>query len=359
MASSTLIGPGRHAKLSDSAAIDPTRGLPALTLLELDQGLPRARAEHAIGLNRKASVDQHKLHLPNLVRAQVNGNITAAAANHRAAAARRIDRDHRHNATPIIQDDDLVAHDEVLVATKFRTDLHDGVGDRHHSHPRRNDGADCEIEVDAGHTRNVRSGKHALPDAGALLDIELHTTSRRSSVAALYALTALRAILLLAALAYGAVRFTALVGLRLRLLVSILIALRFFALSFVALRLVTLSPVTLTLFALSLSGRLLVPISIRLGLRLLFGFALVWLTLLTLARLFTLTLLALTLFALALARGLLTAIPIGLGLGLPALARVALTLTTFSALTLRHSLPLLALTALRALRSLALGRSSL
>jgi hypothetical protein len=346
--------------------------------------LPRACVKDTVGLDRKASIDQHKLHLANLVRAEVNGNITAAAANHRAATTRSIGRDHRHNATPIIQDDDLVTHDEVLVATEFRTDLHDSVRDRHNSHPRRNDRADCEIEVDAGHTRNVRSGKHALPDASALLDIELHTTSRRSSVAALYVLTPLRtilrpailplAILLLAALAYGAVRFTALVGLRLRLPASILIALSFFALSVVALRLVTLGPVTLTLFALTLSGRLLVAISIRLGLRVLFGFVSVWLalltlalralTLITLARLLTPTLFALTLFTLALfslplARGLLTAIPLRLRLGLPALARIALTLTTFSALALRHSLPLLAFTALRTLRSLTLDRSSL
>jgi hypothetical protein len=60
-----------------------------------------------------------------------------------------------------------------------------------------------------------------------------------------------------------------------------------------------------------------------------------------------------------LACGLLTAIALGFRLGLPTLACIALTLTTFSALALRRSLPLLAFTALRTLRSLTLDRSSL
>jgi hypothetical protein len=167
------------AKLAHGAAVDPPSRLQAVPTLELDQRLLRAWAEASVDFNREPSINQHALHFADFIRAEIDDNLRAAAtADRRPAAAGRFDRDHGRDAAPIVNDDDLIAHDEVLMPAEFRTDFHDLWRNGHDPHARRNDGADRNAEVDAIDARHVGSGEHGIPDAGALVDGEIDATLR-------------------------------------------------------------------------------------------------------------------------------------------------------------------------------------
>lgn len=146
--------------------------------LELGQGLPRARIESPIDLNREASLDQHALDFDDLVGAEIDSDCCPTAANRSATHAAATHRHHGNDATRVIDDDDLIAHHEELMATEFRMDLHDFRWNGRDSHARRHDCADRNAEVDAIDARHVRSGKHGFPDVRPLVGAEVDAASR-------------------------------------------------------------------------------------------------------------------------------------------------------------------------------------
>ena len=79
----------RDPECRDRPAVKASGRLEALALLELDQRLLGARAEHAIGVpDVEAPLVQHDLHLPDLVRGEIHHvYVRAAAARAYASAA--------------------------------------------------------------------------------------------------------------------------------------------------------------------------------------------------------------------------------------------------------------------------------
>jgi hypothetical protein len=212
-----------------------------------------------------------------------------------------------------INDDDLIADDEVHVPAPLGMDLDERRGNRHHMHVTWHVGANAHGEVDVVDPRYIASGQHRLPNLRALLCRQAHAAARL----ALLSLTLLAGLTLLTLLA-GLTLLTLLAGLTL--------------LTLLPLRGLTLGLVSL--LALRLRLLVLLPLALPGGLIAL---------LFSLATLLGLTLLALLRsgFSLTLRR---------LARGLPLLPALRLTLLT--AILLR---PLLMLT----LGSLSCGLSFL
>src|SRR5262249_10529974 len=121
----TLPGRARHAERGHGAAVDLPAGLEALLTLERDQRSPGARTEPAIGLSDvDPLLDQHRLHVADLVRSQIDR--TRAAADSAAAVFKspastgRTHRHDRYDVAAVVDDHDLIAHDEVLVSAILR-----------------------------------------------------------------------------------------------------------------------------------------------------------------------------------------------------------------------------------------------
>src|SRR5262245_176916 len=214
-----------------------------------------------------------------------------------------LDRKDRHNVMIAVDDDDLIAHDEVEVSTPFRMDLYEHRRHFDHAHAGRHDRADAQGEVDVVDARRIAAGQHRLPDLGALLGRQV---DRAAAAAALLSLAARRALLTLLGLTLFALR---------RALVALPLGRR-------------------ALLALALT-RGLIPVALAaLGLALL--------------------VFALALLALLLLRRLASGLPIARGLALLALVRHALLRLT--AALLRRLRTLLRASSWRAL---ALGRAGL
>src|SRR5262249_48004716 len=69
----------------------------------------------------------------------------------------------------MVDDDDVVAHDKVLVSAPRRIDLDQRRGDVNHSHVRRHQCSDVHGEIDVIHPRHVAAGENGLLNPRALL----------------------------------------------------------------------------------------------------------------------------------------------------------------------------------------------
>jgi hypothetical protein len=272
-----------------------------------------------------------------------------------------------------INDDDLIADDEVHVPAPLGMDLDERRGNRHHSHVTWHGGANADGEVDVVDARHIAAGQHRLPNLRALLRGQADAAARL----ALLRLTLLR-LSLLRSLAWltGLTPLRRLTGLPLLTLLALWSLTR--GLLALLLPLTTLLGLTLLAllrarFLLAL-GRLtrgllalLLPLATLLGLTLLallrarFLLALGRLTRGLLALLLPLaTLLGLTLLALLRARFALTLGRLACGLSFLAALRLALFLSLRGLLglaLLRRRLRLLPLSGPAALLALhGLGR---
>lgn len=125
--SRALTDPVRQTQCGDRARINATARRDTLLTLERDQRLAGPGPEHAISLaDEQAAIDQHLLHLADLLRAQVHDrNATAAAAM--AEARPRSDRDHVDNAAVAIEEHHFILDDEeAVVAINGNTSISAG-----------------------------------------------------------------------------------------------------------------------------------------------------------------------------------------------------------------------------------------
>jgi hypothetical protein len=188
----------------------------------------------------------------------------------------------------MVDDDDVVAHDEVLVSAPRRIDLDERRGDVDHSHARRHQCSDAQREVDIIHPRHVSAGEDCLLNLRALLRGQVHAASSLALLSlALLTLSLTRGLTLLIGLAL------LITLLALWRLTCGLIMLR------LALALLGLTLLGLTLLALALHALLALLALTLLRLALLTMLALLALTLLRLALLTMRALFALTLLRLA------------------------------------------------------------
>jgi hypothetical protein len=149
-----------------------------------------------------------------------------------------------------VNDDDLIADDEILVSAPLRIDFDERRGHVHNAHTRRHNGPDAQREVDVVHARYVAAGEDGLLDPRALLRAERHVATSLTLGSLTLGLALLRltrlALLALRSLACGLILLTtlALSLLALRGLPGRLIPLRLTAL---ALALLVLSVLVLSL----------------------------------------------------------------------------------------------------------------
>src|SRR4030095_3724128 len=115
--------------------------------------------------------NQHELHLPDFFGTEIDK--VGATADNGSAAPGAIHGDHGDDATAAVDNDDLIANNEILVVTEFRTNVDDRRGHRNNSDARWYNRANRHAEVHVVDARNVRPGKHGLPDTLPLLDAEV------------------------------------------------------------------------------------------------------------------------------------------------------------------------------------------
>src|SRR5438270_3667448 len=87
---------------------------------------------------------------------------------------------HRHrgdNLAALINDYDLVTHDEVLMAAPSRIDLDQRRRHSDEAHRTRHNRAHAEREVDVIDARDVRAGEHRLANVGLLLRRQIDSAS--------------------------------------------------------------------------------------------------------------------------------------------------------------------------------------
>jgi hypothetical protein len=151
-----------------------------------------------------------------------------------------------------VDDDDLVANDEVHVPAPLGIDLDEGRGNRHHADPGRHGCADAQGEIDVVDPRHVAAGQHRLPNSRALFRRQVGTATRLACLPLLRRLPLLR-LTLLRSLARLGLTWLALAGLGLtllRLTRLTLLTLRILAAGLVPLLLALAALLRLTLFAL-------------------------------------------------------------------------------------------------------------
>ena len=160
------------AKRRHGLLIDLTGRLEALLPLERDQSLAGARPEHSVRVAHvKALLVKRDLQLPDLLRAQVHGSPAGAGVAsilpriHRGGGTRGHDG---HDVMATIDDDDVVATDEVHVFAPLGPDCDQLLGDGDEEHALRHKRADGQREVDAVYARHVAAREHRLADARAL-----------------------------------------------------------------------------------------------------------------------------------------------------------------------------------------------
>src|SRR5437764_239022 len=137
---------------------------------------------------------ENDLDFPDLIRAQLQRRSSAAAETCAAARANRHDRD---DLPAVVDDHDVIAHDEVLMPAPSRIDLDQRRRHVNEAHARRHHGPDAQRKVDIVHARHVAAGENGLPNCRALLRVEGHVASLSL---ALLRLTLLRLLLVLARL---------------------------------------------------------------------------------------------------------------------------------------------------------------
>jgi hypothetical protein len=164
------------------------------------------------------------------------------------------DVDDRDDPVVAINDDDLIADDEVHVPAPLGMDLDERRGNRHHMHVTWHGGANAHGEVDVVDPRYIAAGQHRLPNLRALLCRQAHAAARLALLsltllAGLTLLTLLAGLTLLTLLPLRSLTLglVSLLTLRLRLLVLLplalaggLIALLFFLATLLGLTLLAL-----------------------------------------------------------------------------------------------------------------------
>ena len=206
------------------------------------------------------------------------------------------DIDDRDDPVVAINDDDLIADDEVHVPAPLGMDLDERRGNRHHMHVTWHGGANADGEVDVVGARHIAAGQHRLPNLRALL----HGQAGAAARLALLRLSLLRSLAWLS-LAWLSLAWVSLVWLSLPWLTGLVPLRRLTGLAL--LTLLALRTLTRGLLA------LLLPLATLLGL-----------TLLTLLR----ARFALTLGRLACGLSFLAALRLALLLSLRGLLRLAL-----------------------------------
>jgi len=154
------------AESGGGLAVDITARLEPLLALELRESIPRLRAHHAVRLtNIEALLIELHLNFANLALAEVHGAALRAAS---ALRRRRADRHDRDDPMIVVHDDDVVTHDEVLVAAPFRVDRDQRFGNLDDPHLVRHDRAHAHGEVDVVDSRHVAAAENILTDLGSL-----------------------------------------------------------------------------------------------------------------------------------------------------------------------------------------------
>jgi hypothetical protein len=88
------------------------------------------------------------------------------------------DVDDRNDPVVAVDDDDLIANDEVHVPAPLGMDFDERGGNLHHPNAGWHCGADAEGEVDVIDPRRVPAGQDRLSDLRALLRCQVHATAR-------------------------------------------------------------------------------------------------------------------------------------------------------------------------------------
>src|SRR5262249_9576386 len=91
-----------------------------------------------------------------------------------ALRRRRADRHDRDDPMIVVHDDDVVTHDEVLVATPFRVDRDERFGNLDDSHVVRHHRAHAHGEVGVVDSRHVAAAEDILTDLGSLFSRQVH-----------------------------------------------------------------------------------------------------------------------------------------------------------------------------------------
>src|SRR5262249_36961739 len=117
--------PVRQTQSGDDARVDAATCLDALLSLEGHQRLPCPRAQHSICCTgEQAAFDQNLLHLPDLVRRQIECRDATAASAATREVSPRSDRDSvDHPAGPVHKDDFIVHDEETVVAYAGKTSI--------------------------------------------------------------------------------------------------------------------------------------------------------------------------------------------------------------------------------------------
>jgi hypothetical protein len=167
------VDPGRQVHRGNRSSVDTAGHYETFTPLECDQRRSCARAEDSIRLAvKEAARNQDLLDLDNLGFAETHGYGAADASFHGAG------RYHRDDPTAVIDNNDVVIHDEVHVAAPGRMDRDQR---RRHSHEmdvRGHRDADPQREIHPVDARHVAAGEHRLANSGALLRVERYAPAR-------------------------------------------------------------------------------------------------------------------------------------------------------------------------------------
>ena len=89
----------------------------------------------------------------------------------------RSDVDDRDDPVVAVDDDDLVADDEVHVPAPLGIDLDEGRGNCHHADPGRHGCADVQGKINVVDPRHIAAGQHRLPNLRALFRRQIGTAA--------------------------------------------------------------------------------------------------------------------------------------------------------------------------------------
>jgi len=293
----------RQSERADGLIVNLPGGLKTLLALERSQGLNGGLIQHAVRLvDVEPFLDQHRLHLPDLLGAEIKHGCAAplrsamAGVELRTALRRRSYGDDRDDLTALVDDDDVVTRHEEPVTPELRENLDERWIDVDDAHAGRDHRADRQREVHVIDARQVAASKHRLLNSDALVGRQIHSAAD---------LTLLRLTLLSLALRsrgllnLARLSLVALWALPLSLIVLLALAL-WWVLALIA-RSLTGGLIARRLTLLGLALHALVTLTLlALFLLALLGLALHTLVTLTLLALFLLALLALALLGLAL-----------------------------------------------------------
>jgi hypothetical protein len=88
------------------------------------------------------------------------------------------DVDDRNDPVVAVDDDDLIANDEVHVPAPLGMDFDERGGNLHDPNAGWHGGANADGEVDVVDARHIAAGQHRLPNLRALLRCQVHAAAR-------------------------------------------------------------------------------------------------------------------------------------------------------------------------------------